>query len=61
LLAPLEKANFTRWPIMGTYVWPNPPELVAIKTHQGQVEAYRTWMKARFAWMDEAMESMAGN
>lgn len=59
LLAPLEKSNFRLWPIMGTYVWPNPPELVAIKTHAGQVEAYRNWMKARFAWMDQAMDKMS--
>ncbi len=37
--------NFEKWQILGSYVWPNPPEIVEIKTWQGQVEYTREYLK----------------
>lgn len=59
LLAPVQADNFAKWQIMGRYVWPNPPELVAAATHEAQVEALKTWFAARFTWMDGAMEEFS--
>ena len=36
--------NFERWNILGSYVWPNTEEIVAIKTWEGQVEYVRKWL-----------------
>lgn len=36
--------NFQRWNILGIDVSPNSPEMVAIKTWQGQVEYLRDWL-----------------
>lgn len=55
LTGEVQADNFSKWKIMGIYVWPNPPELVAADTHDKQVEALRAWLKARFAWLDDAM------
>jgi hypothetical protein len=45
-----QERNFTTWPILGEYVWPNPwpyPE-----TYQGEVNALKTWMHNRLSWLD---------
>ena len=36
--------NFERWQILGEYVWPNTPELVAIDSWQGQIEYLTDWL-----------------
>lgn len=59
LLSEVQEDNFRRWPIMGVYVWPNPPELVAAATYEAQVEALAAWFRARFLWMDGAMRILA--
>ena len=58
LLGGIQADNFRRWPIMGVYVWPNPPELVKADSFASQVVALRTWFAARFAWLDEAMGNL---
>jgi len=48
-----QERNFTTWPILGEYVWPNPwpyPE-----TYQGEVNALKTWMHNRLSWLDSNM------
>ena len=59
LLAAEQKGNFARWPIMGVYVWPNPPELVAAASHAGQAAALRDWLRRRFAWLDRAYSALS--
>jgi hypothetical protein len=44
--------NFTRWPIMGRYVWPNPGNVVAIDTFRGQVDFLMDFLEERTIWMD---------
>jgi len=44
--------NFTVWPIFYTYVWPNPHEVVAIRTYTGQVDYLTGWLKTRRIWLD---------
>jgi hypothetical protein len=45
--------NFTTWPILGIYVWPNPWPYPT--TYQGEVNALKTWMHSRLAWLDTYM------
>jgi hypothetical protein len=44
--------NFRRWPVLGTRVWPNPPEAVQRTTYRSEVAALRGWLERRIAWMD---------
>jgi hypothetical protein len=49
LEAPAQR-NFTRWPILGTYVWPNPwpyPD-----TYQGEITTLKLWLINRLGWID---------
>ena len=43
--------NFEKWKILGKYGWPNPPEIVAINTWEGQVEFVREWLFAKLDFM----------
>ena len=43
--------NYEKWQTLGTYVWPNPPELVSINTWEGQVEYFRTWLLRSLDYM----------
>jgi hypothetical protein len=42
--------NFTVWPILGTYVWPNPSPIPS--TYAGEVQELKTWAASRWAWLD---------
>jgi hypothetical protein len=44
--------NFRRWPVLGTRVWPNPPEAVRRTSYADEVAALRSWLTRRIAWMD---------
>lgn len=45
--------NFTQWPILGTYVWPNPSPQPS--TYAGEIQNLKNWMSRRLAWMDANM------
>jgi subtilisin-like proprotein convertase family protein len=42
--------NFTKWPILGTYVWPNPSPIPT--DYQGEISKLKTWVHDRIAWLD---------
>jgi hypothetical protein len=48
-----QERNFTQWPILGVYVWPNPSPLAT--TYSGEVSALKTWMHNRLSWLDSNM------
>ena len=39
------KLNFEAWQILGTYVWPNPSEIVSLKTWEKQLDYLTNWLK----------------
>ncbi|WP_194776727.1 CotH kinase family protein [Pararhodonellum marinum] len=41
--------NFAIWPILDTYVWPNP---VVTGSYEGEVQYIREWLEQRLNWMD---------
>ncbi len=45
--------NFVTWPILGTYVWPNPGPIPT--TYVGEVNELQTWISLRWAWMNANM------
>lgn len=50
LLNEAQQRNFTTWPILGVYVWPNPWPYAA--TYAEEITNLKTWIHQRLAWMD---------
>jgi hypothetical protein len=44
--------NYIRWPILGTYVWPN--NFIG-NTYQEEIDYLKTWTQNRLTWMDDNM------
>jgi hypothetical protein len=47
-----QRRNFQRWPVLGTYLWPN---FFVGKTFQEEIDFLRNWMTDRLQWMDKNM------
>ena len=45
-----QQRNFTTWPILGVYVWPNPAPFPP--TYEAEVAALKSWIHNRMAWLD---------
>lgn len=52
LLAESQVRNFERWPILGTYVWPN--NFVG-PSYASEVDYMKDWIRDRMNWMDANM------
>lgn len=46
--------NFERWPVLGTYIWPN--RFVGA-TYESEIKYLKTWLETRLGWLDTHMES----
>ena len=44
--------NFSRWPILNEYVWPN-PEFLLTETYDEQFEFVRYFLHERLLWMSK--------
>lgn len=42
--------NFDRWPVLGSYIWPN---YFVGNTYQEEVDFLKYWLEKRLAWLDE--------
>jgi subtilisin-like proprotein convertase family protein len=49
--------NFRIWPILGTYVWPNPGPLP--DTYAGEITQLKNWVTGRLEWLDYTCQSYA--
>jgi hypothetical protein len=56
LLGEAQGRNYSRWPILGTYVWPN--AFVGV-SYTSEIDYLKTWMLERFAWLDEHLPQLA--
>ena len=50
--------NYTKWPILGTYVWPN--NFIG-DTYQEEIDYLKNWMQNRLTWMDQNMFGTCDN
>lgn len=50
LLNDAQARHFVRYPILGTYVWPNPSPLA--NTYAEEILATKNWIVDRLAWLD---------
>ena len=48
-----QERNFTVWPILGVYVWPNPWPYPT--TYSGEIASMKLWIYNRLAWLDNNM------
>jgi subtilisin-like proprotein convertase family protein len=48
-----QQRNFVQWPILGSYVWPNPNPIPT--TYAGEIAELKNWISARWQWMDANM------
>lgn len=44
--------HYEKWPILGTYIWPN--NFIG-QTYQDEINYLKTWIQERTAWMDDNM------
>ena len=52
MLSEAQARNFDRWPILGTYVWPN---AYVAQTYAEELEYVKHWVRDRLQWMDVAL------
>lgn len=50
--------NFTTWPIIGTYVWPN---YYIADSWQGEVDTLKWWIHQRLTWIDNNLGGSSSN
>ena len=50
LLNESQARNFTTWPILGTYIWPNPSPQPT--TYSGEIQNLKNWVHTRLLWLD---------
>jgi len=56
LLGEAADRNFSRWPVLGVYVWPNASPMG--DTWADELQLLRDWLRARGEWMDEHIEEI---
>jgi hypothetical protein len=50
LTAEARQRHFQQWPILGTYVWPNPQPIAG--SYEEEIEYLKTWVTKRLTWLD---------
>ncbi|MFX1450202.1 MAG: CotH kinase family protein, partial [Promethearchaeota archaeon] len=58
LLNESKERNFQKWPVLGEYVWPNPPPF--LKTYDEEINRLKIWFGARIEWIDENINYIHG-
>jgi len=53
LLQEAQQRHFTRWRILGQYVWPNPSPIPA--SYPAELEQLKAWLEYRLNWIDLAI------
>lgn len=51
--------NFTRWPILGQMVYPNPTPVPS--TYAGEISVLKNWLQQRLTWMDANLPGICQN
>jgi hypothetical protein len=59
LNAGAQQRHFTKWPILGNYVWPNPSPIAT--TFSGEMTHLKQWITNRTTWMDNNIQGDCSN
>ena len=54
-LSEAEKRNFNRWPVLGTYVWPN---AFIGQTYDDEIQYLEDWITSRLNWVDDHLPDL---
>jgi subtilisin-like proprotein convertase family protein len=54
-----KERHFQQWPILGTYVWPNPAPLA--NTYAEELVHMKQWINQRLNWMDTNLPGICSN
>ena len=58
-LGPAIDRNFAKWPILGTYVWPN---YYIFDTYEEEVDYLKEWITDRLEWIDsQSLNEITGD
>jgi len=49
-----QERNFKRWPILGTYIWPN--RFIG-ETHDEEISYLKDWLSQRLEWLDQNIDN----
>lgn len=58
LTAEARQRHFSRWPVLGQYVWPNPSPIPA--DYAGEISTLKTWLAQRLQWLDSNIPNTGG-
>ena len=50
--------NFKKWPILGTYVWPNAAGYESRTTYQSELSYMIDWCNSRYTWLTSAISAL---
>lgn len=50
--------NFSRWNILGKYVWPNADGYANRNTYESEVAYMQNWLNERIDWLDAAINEL---
>ncbi|MDP7018712.1 MAG: CotH kinase family protein [Pirellulaceae bacterium] len=51
-----QQRNFERWPILGSYIWPNPRPYA--QDYPEEIRQLKRWLTSRIAWMDDNIQPL---
>ena len=59
LLAESQVRNFTKFTILGQYIWPNPLFFQNAPSHAIAIDIMKDWLNSRIAWLDNNLPGFA--
>jgi hypothetical protein len=57
-LAKEQELNFSKWRILGSYVWPNEKRYINRKTYQSEIDYLKNFLIRRIEWLDAAFSKL---
>ncbi len=62
IIGEAQARNFQRWPVLGTYLWPNPDYFYqGINSHDQIISAMQNWISGRVDWLDSNIPGAGTN
>lgn len=59
LLEESQERNFTQFPILGQYIWPNPTFFENASSHSIAIDIMKDWLNSRIEWLDNNLPGFA--
>jgi len=56
LTSEARQRHFTKWPVLGKYIWPNPAPIAT--TYEEEISQLKSWLTSRLRWMDKNLSNV---